>query len=281
MAHCHLSFLCTRLACRKGWNGRAEEFLMSETADRLAKHPNRRLLPFFRRLGPNFDSFEARGTDLVRKPVGLFLASFNFYPKEGMPNARWLKPYCLPLYVPSDLHISYGRRIPPNPNPGLAWFWVYLYNSEVEPELDAIRILREYGLPMLSELSYTNGFLSFIDNLKPAERCNRLDFDKAGTLACLNRWDEALACERSYQGLLDYRDATWPNDMGVANDNARNRQWAFVLHALIKSRDRAALLDQFRIWREENIERFGLEDIALSWEESLRQDRIANELHAN
>lgn len=63
---------------------------------------------------------------------------------------RWLEPFGFPLYVPNQfVRLSYGRRIPKNPNWGTDAFPVYVEESHVEPDLDAERIMRYIGGPML------------------------------------------------------------------------------------------------------------------------------------
>lgn len=125
----------------------------------LGKTPNRELLPFFRKLGPEFDSYARRGTMLIHTPVTRLLAGFHFDPTAESRDKRWLCYFVFPLYIPAEyVTLSWGWRIPwaiPT-NPGSA-LSVFVHGSH-EQVNETIRVMIDDGLSHLNPMMTPQGF---------------------------------------------------------------------------------------------------------------------------
>ncbi len=228
----------------------------------VSKTPNRDLLPFYRKLGPEFDAFARRGTSLIKAPVRQFLYGFDFYPKEGDRRCRWLQPFGFPLYVPNMfVRLAYGDRIPRNPIPGLAWFWVYVYDAHVEPEYEAEGIMRGIGLPMLDRFASPEVFSLFLDHYPMRKRDPYYFLDKAATYAFLGDFEQAITEVENFRESDNY----WRLGRGgVELQEYEIKQWeaAATLESLARAGDHPGMQSQLRQWREENLDRLNIRDIA-------------------
>ncbi len=228
----------------------------------VSKTPNRELVPFFRRLGTDFDSFARRGTSLIWRPIDQFLFGFSFYPKEGDPRCRWVQPFGFPLYVPRDwVPLSYGERIPQDPLSGLKYLWVYVYDSHVEPELDAETIMRAIGMPMLDRFRSVEAFQLFLENYPGSKRDSYYYLDKAATDAYVGDFNQCLRSVSLLREHLEY----WRQKLG--DDLLRDYEYAQLdaaakLEVIATNGDGKAMERQLHQWRQENLDRLKIRDIA-------------------
>src|SRR5579862_1409001 len=129
----------------------------------IGKSPNRELLPFLRKLAPEFDRFSRRGTLLIHEPVSLLLGGFCFEPKQGDRTRRWLQFFIQPLFVPYDYVIlDWGWRIPRrNSSPVFGAPPVKITGSSEEIGF-TISAMREEGLCNLVPALTLQGFYDFV-----------------------------------------------------------------------------------------------------------------------
>ncbi len=229
----------------------------------VSKTPNKELVPFFRKLGPEFHSFARRGTGLIQVPVQQFLFGFQFDPKVGDRRCRWLQPFGFPLYVPNTfVRLDYGERIPRNPLPGLESFWVYVYDSNVEPDLDAENVMRGIGLPMLDRFESVQSFSLFLANLPHRKQDSYYFLDMAATSAFLGDFRSARDHIASFRNYLE----NWKLENGESKLRSYQNEKlesAEVLENLIVAGDLAEVHRQLSRWREENLDRLNIRDIAV------------------
>ncbi len=228
----------------------------------VSKTPNRDLLPFYRKLGPEFDAFARRGTSLIKAPVRQFLYGFDFYPKEGDRRCRWLQPFGFPLYVPNMfVRLAYGDRIPRNPIPGLAWFWVYVYDAHVEPEYEAEGIMRGIGLPMLDRFASPEVFSVFLDHYPMRKRDSYYFLDKAATHAFLGNFEQVIAEVKHLREHMEYwRERS--REKNLRNYEVEQLNSGSIIEEFAKANDQPGMQNQLRQWREENLDRLNIRDIA-------------------
>lgn len=229
----------------------------------LSKNPNRELAAFYRKLGHEFDSFARRGTSLVQAPVQQFLFGFSFNPKSGQRECRWLQPFGFPLYVPNEfVRLSYGERIPRNPRPGIDALWVYVYDSHLEPELDAEKVMRDLGLPMLERFQTVDAFATFLESYPAHMRDSTYFLDKAATSALQGNLETAameIAAHR--KNLEDWRVSV---GLPVLRDyQLQELKIAAIIERLANANDHEGMQRQLWQWREENLDRLGIRDIAV------------------
>jgi hypothetical protein len=116
----------------------------------IGKQPNRRLLPFYNRLGAEFDHFARRGTTLLYMPNRHMIAGFSFQPVSYDPDLRYLYYFVQTLFKPIDyIVLSYGSRIPDEGPVPIA--------GTTEELAVTICAMRTEGLKNLAELSSLQG----------------------------------------------------------------------------------------------------------------------------
>jgi hypothetical protein len=226
----------------------------------IGKTPNRDLLPFYRRLGPEFDDFARRGTMLIHKPVGQLLGGFHFDPHYK--SARWLYFFVDPLYIPKGfMALSWGWRLP-KPPPRRSDGPVLVAGSDEQVE-ETIRVMRDEGLANLMPILELDGFYEFVRG-----RPNRLGITEetlAFTATLLGDAERALT--HINEGIISLQmSGFWPalGEETVPDETSydvERRNRLLWLRDILRDGDVQGAVRQLGVWREEVIDRENIRDL--------------------
>lgn len=229
----------------------------------IGRAPNKRLSPFYRRLGPEFDQFARRGTTLVHRPVTNLIVAFHFDPTVLGTDLRWLHYFVDPLYIPKDyLALSFGRRIPQNPNSGLEAFPVSIDVQDEQKVQATICSMTEVGLPCLSQMMTLEGFFDYLNAWgKDSTRVFRPWWFEALAYTAVLLAKPASALE-SLKGALNFYRDTYGEDPNTMQP-WQHEQIARIrlIENLLTRGQMIDAIKQLEVWEQFSISALGLRDL--------------------
>ncbi len=231
----------------------------------VAKKPNRELLPFFRKLGPEFDPFVRRGTMLIHAPITHLMAGFHFDPSIGLRDKRWCCYFVQPLYVPEkNVVLSWGWRIPwaQPTNPG-SYIDVYVDGTDEHIE-ETIRAMIDEGLSMLNPMLTLRGFYEALMSGLYDQRSSTYFLREAlaFTATLLDDKDAALAHVREGMmtlTMLDTNSDRRPNGLEEFELDLFAR--FKLIRKLLVEGGVAEATEQLAEWQRLMVNRLGIEDL--------------------
>jgi len=238
----------------------------------IAKKPNQRLVPFFRRLGPEFSSFVGRGTFLIHKPAEYLLGGFQFDPTSAGTHLRWMRHFVAPLYIPDDdVTLSFGSRFPLTGGYRNTETPVAVEDSNeiviatIETVEETLQIMREEGLPIVLPRLTLSGFYSSLTKWEYKYAGSHAYEALTYTALLLGRADDAL------QHLRDsfmYATLQWgssdPNTEGLASWRQRQLSRWHLMRNLLEAKEVDKAKAQLEEWRQYTIQAFKVEDLVVN-----------------
>jgi hypothetical protein len=223
------------------------------------KRPNPSLVPFYARLGPEFDVFVRRGTTLIYRPIGQIMGGIAFQSCSWDKTVRYIAEFVQPLYVPRDYEFPFGHRIPEKSG------WGHVL-GDADLIGETIRVLREEGLPQVLSRLEPDKFYEYLLSWLPIDARN----------VSPSHWYEALAWTATLLGepkdalrhiddalkdlVIHFQDLDSPSpDMEdwESQQVARFR----LMRNYLESGDLEAANAQLVIWQRFTVEALGIDDL--------------------